>query len=101
MQTSLTDAWQHTIAQRRRFRLWRDDGDLPTKKPVLASREVIRGLVNDEIASLFGSYIDWLASSEGHINKDAHVFAIDDSRGRRVWIVNDGPVITMLYPHES
>jgi hypothetical protein len=101
MSTTLATAWEQAIQDRRRYRLWRDDEDLPTKKPVLASSEIWLGLVNDEIARLFGRYLDWLAADCAHRTKDAHVFATDDCRGRRIWIVNDGPVITIRYPHEA
>lgn len=101
MSNQLYAAWEQAIQHRRRYRLWLDDEDLPTKKPVLASSEIWQGLVSDEIAILFGRYLDWLADEHSHSINDAHIFATDDPLGRRVWIVNEDPVITILYPHES
>jgi hypothetical protein len=89
-----------SVSRQALIRLWLDDLELPPQKPVLASAQLSQRLTAEEHIKLFDAYVTWLEEVEPHCIKTNQLFAITDSTGNPVWIVDDGPVSTMIYPQD-
>lgn len=84
----------------RLVRPWLDDLELPPHKPVLVSAHLSQRLTAEELIKLFDSYLTWLEEVEPYCTKRNLVYSIPDSTGEVIWIVDDGPAITLTYPQE-
>lgn len=93
-------SWQEAVDDGLLFRLWADDLESPAGKPVLATVGVWHDLQPDEQRRLIADYLVWHESAEPTLPEEERLFSATASTGEKVWVIDDGSVVTLLYPHE-
>ena len=91
--------WREAVEMGWWRRPWWDDEEIETGKPVLVSLGVFEELKRTEWRSLFSAFVQTRFSPAA--TPVQQPFEVRASNGKRVWITEDGPVITMSYPYEA
>jgi hypothetical protein len=92
--------WQEALDDGVLYRLWRDDLVLPPGKPVLATIGVYTEIDDAERRALFAQYLAWKANVEPTLPEEERMFVATARNGKTVWVIDDGSVVTLLYPDE-
>lgn len=93
-------SWREAVERGWWRRPWWDDEAIPTGKPVLLSVGVFDELSDPEWKELFGLYLTWKGCLAATL-AGTGTFEVRAANGKRVWITDTGPVITISYPDEA
>ena|SRR5579884_3816249 len=93
-------SWQEAVADGLLVRLWMDNLECLAGKPVLATAGICHDLEPDEQRRLIEDYLVWHERVEPMLPEEERLFAATASTGEKVWVIDDGSVVTLLYPHE-
>jgi hypothetical protein len=80
-------------------RLWSDD-EAAFDKPVYATIGIMSDLESLERQKIMGAYRTWLKYLKDALPEEDRMFACEAVNGKRVWVLDDGVTIVMMYPHE-
>lgn len=69
-------------------------------KPLIATAGTAAELTGSEIADLFVRFFVWQRQVEPTLPEAERLFAVDTSNGKKVWVIEDGAAVTLLYPDE-
>lgn len=92
--------WQEAVTDGVLVQLWADDLDCPAGKPILAPAGISHDLPPDELRQIFDAYLTWHQVVEPTLPEEDRLFSTTTSTGEKVWVIDDGTVITLLYPDE-
>jgi type I site-specific restriction endonuclease len=69
-------------------------------KPLIATLGTMVDLSADERAELFAEFVLWQREVEPTLAEEDRLFRATASNQKDVWVIDDGVVITLLYPSE-
>lgn len=69
-------------------------------KPLMATAGTVHDLPNRELWSLFDRFFAWQRDVEPTLAEEDRMFVADASNGKKVWVIEDGQAVTLLYPEE-
>lgn len=70
------------------------------QQPLVVTQGVMEDLGPVEIRQAFGEFLIWQLEIEPGLVEEERLFSRSASNGKRVWVIDDGAAITMLYPEE-
>src|SRR6476661_6753001 len=91
-------SWREAVEMGWWRRPWHDDRAMEPVKPVLISYCIWHDLELEEPQEIADSYRTWLRAATRSAGER---FETVGSNGKRVWVVDDGEVITIQYPYEA
>lgn len=68
--------------------------------PLIGTVGVVTDLEPEEREGLFKDYLVWERDVMPSLKEEDRMFGATASNGQRVWVINDGAAITLLYPSE-
>lgn len=68
--------------------------------PLIATAGTMEDLALDERQRLFADFLEWQRDIEPQLAEEDRLFVATASNHKRVWVINDGAAITLLYPEE-
>jgi hypothetical protein len=69
-------------------------------KPLVATNGTMHDLPNEERQGLFQRFLAWQKDVEPTLPEEDRMFVETASNQQKVWIIEDGAAITLLYPVE-
>lgn len=69
-------------------------------QPLMATAGTAADLPFIERQALFEHFFTWQREVQPDLPEEDQLFSTEASNGQRVWIIDDGAAITLLYPHE-
>lgn len=82
-----------------------DDGVLYSQgwaqgTPLIATASTMEDLADDERQRVFADFLRWQRDVEPTLPEQDRMFVATASNGEKVWVIDDGAAITLLYPSE-
>jgi hypothetical protein len=68
--------------------------------PLIATRAIVNDLDANEMQKLFMDFLDWQVHVEPMLAEEDRMFVADASNNQKVWVIDDGAAITLLYPSD-
>jgi hypothetical protein len=69
-------------------------------KPLIGTAGTVADLSGDERNKLFDQFLHWQREVEPSLPEEERMFTATASNGKRVWVIDDGVAVTLLYPEE-
>ena len=69
-------------------------------KPLVGTAGTVEDLPIEERQRLFGEFLEWQKSVEPTLAEEDRMFVATASNNQKVWVIDDGAAITLLYPSE-
>ncbi len=69
-------------------------------KPLIATAGTMEDLADDERQRLFADFLHWQRDVEPTLPEQDRMFVAIASNQEKVWVIDDGAAITLLYPSE-
>jgi len=69
-------------------------------KPLIATAGIMNDLPSGERQRLFAEFLSWQRDVEPTLPEEERMFTATASNGKRVWVIDDGSAVTLLYPEE-
>ena len=69
-------------------------------KPLIGTRGTVQDLATEERQRLFADFLHWQQDVEPTLPEDERMFSATASNNEKVWVIDDGAAITLLYPEE-
>jgi len=69
-------------------------------KPLIGTAGTVGDLPAEERQRLFVDFLHWQKDVEPSLPEEERMFSATASNGERVWVIDDGAAITLLYPSE-
>ncbi len=69
-------------------------------KPLIATAGTMEGLAEGERQRVFADFLRWQRDVEPTLAEQDRMFVSTASNGEKVWVIDDGAAITLLYPSE-
>jgi hypothetical protein len=69
-------------------------------KPLIATAGTMEDLADDERQRVFADFLLWQKDVEPTLPEQDRMFVSTASNGEKVWVIDDGAAITLLYPSE-
>lgn len=70
------------------------------RRPLVATHGVVTDLPPDERQAQFQAFFRWQQEIEPMLPTEERLYHATATTGARVWVIDDGAAITLLYPHE-
>lgn len=70
------------------------------RQPLVITTGIMEDLTPPEVHQVFGQFFIWQLEIEPGLIEEERMFSYIASTGKRVWVIDDGAAITMLYPEE-
>ena len=69
-------------------------------KPLIGTAGTVADLPRDERQRLFADFLQWQRDIEPTLAEEDRMFVATASNNQKVWVIDDGAAITLLYPSE-
>jgi len=69
-------------------------------KPLVGTAGTVEDLPSEERQRLFGEFLEWQKRVEPTLVEEDRMFVATASNNQKVWVIDDGAAITLLYPSE-
>lgn len=69
-------------------------------KPLVVTRAIGDDLPDEEQRQLFALFRQWQHDVEPTLPEEDRMFVTTASNGEKVWVIEDGQAITLLYPSD-
>lgn len=69
-------------------------------KPLIGTAGTVAELPDEERQRLFADFLLWQRDVEPTLPEEERMFTATASNGKRVWVIDDGSAVTLLYPEE-
>jgi hypothetical protein len=70
------------------------------RRPLVTTQRVVTDLPPQERHAQFQAFLRWQREVEPTLPEEERLYHATVSTGARVWVIDDGAAITLLYPHE-
>lgn len=69
-------------------------------QPIVVTASVKAEISNLECMDLIQAFLDWQRDIEPSLAEEDRMFSTKASNSKTVWVIDDGAVITLLYPED-
>ena len=69
-------------------------------KPLIGTAGTVADLPSDERQRLFADFLQWQRDIEPTLAEEDRMFVAMASNNQKIWVIDDGAAITLLYPSE-
>jgi hypothetical protein len=68
-------------------------------KPVVATTHLFNQMSHTDLLDLWNEYVDWTLNIMPTLPEEDQLF-VTTKKGKKIWVIEDGQAITMMYPED-
>ena len=68
--------------------------------PLTATRGIYHDLPMTELENIAHDFVTWQSLVEPTLPEEDRMFIFEASNGKKIWVIDDGSAVTILYPED-